>query len=249
MPHATNITLWIAFSAGVLSFFSPCVLPLIPSYITYITGLSFGQLKEAHPGLKVRGMVLIHSLVFIAGFSAVFIGLGALAGLASSSFQTHLREGLAWIQKVGGVLIFLFGVHLSGIFHFGVLLGEKRVQIHRKPTGFLGTFLVGVAFAAGWTPCIGPILGAILALAAGTTGGAGRGIVLLTAYSAGLGVPFLISGLLFHGFLSFFNRFRKYIRLVEIVTGVLLMVAGVMLFFDMFGLLSGYLYRFIPMTG
>ncbi len=249
MPHATNITLWIAFSAGVLSFFSPCVLPLIPSYITYITGLSFGQLKEAHPGLKVRGAVLFHSLVFIAGFSAVFIGLGALAGLASSSFQAHLREGLAWIQKIGGVLIFLFGVHLSGIFHFGVLLGEKRVQIHRKPTGFIGTFLVGIAFAAGWTPCIGPILGAILALAAGTTGGAGRGIVLLTAYSGGLGVPFLVSGLLFHGFLSFFNRFRKYIRLVEIFTGVLLMVAGVMLFFDMFGLLSGYLYRFLPVTG
>jgi cytochrome c-type biogenesis protein len=156
---------------------------------------------------------------------------------------------LGWIQKIGGVLIFLFGVHLSGIFHFGVLLGEKRVHIHRKPTGFIGTFLVGVAFAAGWTPCIGPILGAILALAAGTTGGAGRGIVLLTAYSAGLGVPFLISGLLFHGFLSFFNRFRKYIRLVEIVTGVLLMVAGVMLFFDMFGMLSGYLYRWLPVTG
>ncbi|MEJ2699005.1 MAG: cytochrome c biogenesis protein CcdA, partial [Desulfuromonadales bacterium] len=132
MPHATNITLWIAFSAGVLSFFSPCVLPLIPSYITYITGLSFGQLKEAHPSLKVRGAVLFHSLVFIAGFSAVFIGLGALAGLASSSFQAHLREGLGWIQKIGGVLIFLFGVHLSGIFHFGVLLGEKRVHIHRK---------------------------------------------------------------------------------------------------------------------
>jgi cytochrome c-type biogenesis protein len=249
VPHATNITLWIAFSAGILSFFSPCVLPLIPSYLTYITGLSFGQLNEAHPGLKVRGTILLHSLVFVAGFSAVFIGLGALAGLASSSFQTHLREGLGWIQKIGGILIFLFGVHLSGLFHFGVLLGEKRVQIHSKPTGFFGTFVVGVAFAAGWTPCIGPILGAILALAAGTTGGVGRGIVLLTAYSAGLGVPFLIAGLLFHGFLSFFNRFRKYIRLVEILTGFLLMVAGVMLFFDMFGVLSGYLYRWIPMTG
>lgn len=244
LGHA-HITLWIAFSAGILSFFSPCVLPLIPSYITYITGLSFGQLQEAHPSFKVRRTVLLHSLVFIAGFSAVFIGLGAVAGAASE----HLRQGLDWIQKIGGVLIFLFGVHLSGLFHFGILLGEKRVRIHQKPAGFLGTFLVGIAFAAGWTPCIGPILGAILALAAGTTGSPGRGILLLTVYSAGLGVPFLLSGVLFHGFLGFFNRFRKYIRLVEIFTGVLLMAVGVLLYFNLFGLLSGYFYRLVPMAG
>lgn len=249
MGSGADITIWIAFSAGILSFFSPCVLPLIPSYITYITGLSFGQLQEAHPGAKIRMTVLLHSLVFIAGFSVVFISLGALAGVASSTFQTHLREGLGWVQKVGGILVFLFGVHMSGLFHFGILLGEKRVQIHSKPSGFIGTFLVGLAFAAGWTPCIGPILGAILALAAGTTGGAGRGIALLTVYSAGLGIPFLISGLLFHSFLTFFKRFRKYIRIMEILTGVLLMVAGVMLFFDKFGMLSGYLYRWLPVVG
>jgi cytochrome c-type biogenesis protein len=244
----SNVTLWIAFSAGVISFFSPCVLPLIPSYITYITGLSFGQLKEAHPGARVRVTVLLHSLTFIAGFSLVFISLGALAGIASSTFQTHLREGLGWLQKLGGILIFLFGVHLSGLFHFGVLLGEKRVQIHNKPGGFVGTFLVGLAFAAGWTPCIGPILATILMIAA-TSGQVAKGIWLLTAYSAGLGIPFLISGLLFHGFLSFFNRFRKHIRIMEIVTGVLMMVAGTMLFFDLFGRLSGYLYRWFPVGG
>lgn len=249
MSAGTDVTFWIAFTAGILSFASPCVLPLIPSYITYITGLSFGQLKEAHPSAKVRMTVLLHSLVFIAGFSVVFISLGAIAGIASSTFQTHLREGLGWVQKVGGVLIFLFGVHLSGLFHFGVLLGEKRVQIHDKPHGFVGTFLVGLAFAAGWTPCIGPILGAILALAAGTTGNLGRGVALLAVYSAGLGLPFLLSGLLFHSFLNFFNRFRKHIRLMEIFTGVLLMVAGAMLFFDMIGRLSGYLYRWLPVTG
>lgn len=249
MYSGSDITIWIAFSAGILSFFSPCVLPLIPSYITYITGLSFGQLKEAHPGTRVRVTVLLHSLTFIAGFSAVFISLGALAGIASSAFQAQMREGLIWIQKIGGVLIFLFGVHMSGLFHFGILLGEKRVQIHRKPGGFVGTFLVGLAFAAGWTPCIGPILGAILALAAGSTGGAGRGILLLTVYSAGLGIPFLVSGLLFHTFLSFFNRFRKHIRILEIFTGVLLMIVGTMLFFDMFGRLAGYLYRWFPAGG
>jgi cytochrome c-type biogenesis protein len=246
MSSGSDITIWIAFTAGILSFFSPCVLPLIPSYITYITGLSFGQLKEAHPSTKVRVTVLLHSLTFIAGFSVVFISLGAVAGVASSAFQTHMREGLVWIQKIGGVLIFLFGIHMSGLFHFGILLGEKRVQIHSKPSGFIGTFLVGLAFAAGWTPCIGPILGAILALAAGSTGGVGRGILLLTVYSAGLGIPFLISGLLFHTFLAFFNRFRKHIRIMEILTGILLMIVGAMLFFDVFGRLAGYLYRWFP---
>lgn len=249
MSAASDITWWIAFTAGILSFFSPCVLPLIPSYLTYITGLSFGQLQEAHPGAKVRLSVLFHSLTFILGFSVVFVSLGALAGVASSAFQQEMREGLVWVQKIGGVLIFLFGVHLSGLFHFGVLLGEKRVQLHRKPSGFLGTFLVGLAFAAGWTPCIGPILGAILALAAGSEGGAARGTLLLAVYSAGLGIPFLISGLLFHGFLSFFNRFRKHIRIMEILTGAMLMGVGLLLFFNLFGRLSGYLYRWIPMAG
>ena len=246
MSSGSDITIWISFTAGILSFFSPCVLPLIPSYLTYITGLSFGQLKEAHPGTKVRMTVLLHSLTFIAGFSAVFISLGALAGIASSAFQTQMQQGLMWIQKIGGVLIFLFGVHMSGLFHFGILLGEKRVQIHSKPSGFVGTFLVGLAFAAGWTPCIGPILGAILTLAAGSSGGAGRGVLLLTVYSAGLGIPFLVSGLLFHTFLAFFNRFRKHIRIMEIFTGILLMIVGAMLFFDVFGRLAGYLYRWFP---
>ena len=246
MSSGSDITIWISFTAGILSFFSPCVLPLIPSYLTYITGLSFGQLKEAHPSTKVRMTVLLHSLTFIAGFSAVFISLGALAGIASSAFQTQMQQGLMWIQKIGGVLIFLFGVHMSGLFHFGILLGEKRVQIHSKPSGFVGTFLVGLAFAAGWTPCIGPILGAILTLAAGSSGGAGRGVLLLTVYSAGLGIPFLVSGLLFHTFLAFFNRFRKHIRIMEIFTGILLMIVGAMLFFDVFGRLAGYLYRWFP---
>jgi len=246
LASGTDVTLWIAFSAGILSFVSPCVLPLIPSYITYITGLSFKQVQETHPGLKIRLTVLYHSLFFILGFSVVFIGLGALAGLASTQFQSNLREGLVWVQRVGGVLIFLFGIHMTGLFHFGVLLGEKRVHIHHKPGGFFGTFLVGLAFAAGWTPCIGPILGSILAMVAGSSGGVWQGVWLLTAYSAGLGLPFLLAGLLFHGFLSFFNKFRKHIRITEIITGVLLMVVGVCLFFDLFGRMSGYLYRLFP---
>jgi len=249
MMQTADVTIWVAFLAGLLSFISPCVLPLVPSYLTYITGLSFGQLKESHPGAKVRLIVFLHALAFIGGFSLVFISLGALAGIASSTFQVHMREGLVWVQRIGGVLVFLFGIHLTGLFHFGILLGEKRVHLQRKPSGFLGTVLVGIAFAAGWTPCIGPVLGTILAIAAGTSGGVGRGIVLLTAYSAGLGLPFLASGVLFHSFLGFFERFRKHIRIMEILTGILLMAVGIMLFLDFFGRLSGYLYRWIPVTG
>ena len=246
MDVGTDVTIWIAFTAGLLSYFSPCVLPLIPSYLTYISGLSFAELKDSDAGSKVRLTVILHSLAFIAGFSAVFITLGALAGFASASFQIYLRDGLGIVQKIGGVMIFLFGIHLSGLFHFGMLLGEKRIQLRNKPTGFIGTFLVGIAFAAGWTPCIGPILGAILAIAAGSSGGVGKGILLLTFYSAGLGVPFLVSGVLFHSFLSFFDRFKKHIRIIEVFTGLLLMFAGILLFFDLFGRITGFLYQLFP---
>ena len=248
MQQAANITYWIAFTAGILSFVSPCVLPLIPSYLTYITGLSFKQLDEAHPTAKVRITVLLHSICFILGFSVIFVLLGAIAGVASNSFQTHLREGLEWVEKIGGLLIFLFGVHMTGLFHFGVLLGEKRVQLHSKPSGYFGTFIVGVAFAAGWTPCIGPILASILMIAA-TSGQIGEGIGLLSVYSLGLGVPFLLSGLLFHQFLLAFNRFRKYIRLVEIGTGVMLMAVGIMLMFNLLGKFTMYLYQYLPVQG
>jgi len=248
LQEASQITYWIAFTAGILSFASPCVLPLIPSYLTYITGLSFSQLEDAHPKAKVRLTVLFHSVCFILGFSVVFVLLGAIAGIASFKFQTYLREGLGWIEKVGGMLIFLFGVHMTGLFHFGVLLGEKRIQLHKKPSGFIGTFVVGVAFAAGWTPCIGPILASILMVAA-TSGKVGEGIGLLSVYSLGLGVPFLLSGLLFHQFLVAFNRFRKYIRLVEIGTGVMLMAVGIMLMFKLMGRLTMYLYQWMPLQG
>lgn len=249
MPAAgADISNWIAFTAGILSFFSPCVLPLIPSYLTYITGLSFGQLQEAHPGAKVRMAVVAHSLIFIFGFSTVFITLGGIVGLASAGFQEHLRAGLVWVERLGGLLIILFGIHLTGLFHFGVLLGEKRVHLGSKPSGYLGTFVVGLAFAAGWTPCIGPILASILMIAA-TSGQAGHGLWLLTVYSAGLGIPFLVAGLLFHQFLGFFKHFRKHIRLTEIVTGLLLIAVGLLLISGKLGWLTMQLYRWIPVQG
>ena len=248
LQQTADITYWLAFTAGILSFASPCVLPLIPSYLTYITGLSFGQLDEEHPTAQVRLTVLLHSLCFIAGFSAVFILLGAIAGIASSNIQAYLREGLEWVEKIGGLLILLFGIHITGLFHFGVLLGDKRVHLQKKPSGFIGTFVVGLAFAAGWTPCIGPILASILVVAA-SSGQVGEGIILLGIYSLGLGVPFLLSGLLFHQFLAAFKRFRKHIRLVEICTGVMLIAVGIMLMFNMLGEITMFFYQWIPVRG
>jgi cytochrome c-type biogenesis protein len=248
LQQTAEISYWLAFTAGILSFVSPCVLPLIPSYLTYITGLSFGQLDDEHPPAKVRLTVLLHSLCFITGFSFVFILLGAIAGIASSSIQAYLREGLEWVEKIGGLLILLFGVHMTGLFHFGALLGDKRVHLQKKPSGFIGTFVVGLAFAAGWTPCIGPILASILVVAA-SSGQIGEGVVLLAIYSLGLGIPFLLSGLLFHQFLAAFKRFRRHIRLVEIGTGVMLIAVGIMLMFNMLGEITIFFYQWVPVRG
>ena len=160
--HSQEVTYVGAFIAGLLSFLSPCVLPLIPSYITYITGLSFADLQEEHPSHKVRQTAMLHSLAFILGFTVVFVLLGASATYIGSFLNQHA----AFLRKAGGILIVLLGVHVTGLIPITMLLGEKRVTLHRKPAGFAGTFLVGLAFAAGWTPCIGPILAAILMVAA-----------------------------------------------------------------------------------
>jgi len=222
---SNNITVISAFIAGLLSFLSPCVLPLIPSYITYITGLSFADLQAENPSSKVRRQTIIHSLLFIAGFTFVFILLGASATFLGGFLQEHMKL----IRRVGGVLIVLFGVHLTGLVPIQLLLGEKRMTIRNKPAGYAGSFLVGVAFSAGWTPCIGPILASILMVAA-TEETLYHGIILLLAYSMGLAIPFFLSALAMHRFLVTFNRFKKYIRLFEIVTGIFLIIIGIMVY-------------------
>lgn len=230
-----HITYIGAFIAGLLSFLSPCVLPLIPSYITYITGLSFSDLQAEHPTHKVRQQTIIHSLLFIAGFTAVFILLGASATFIGNYLQAHM----AFMRKIGGVLIIIFGVHVSGLFDIGILLGEKRLNLRRKPAGYVGSFVVGVAFAAGWTPCIGPILASILMVAA-TEDTVYQGITLLFVYSLGLGLPFFLASLAMHQFLVFFNHFKKYIRIFEVVSGGFLIIIGVLLFTNYLTVLSRY---------
>lgn len=235
MGAAADISLYGAFLAGILSFLSPCVLPLVPSFITYLTGLSFADLQEEHPTHLVMQRTIIHSLLFISGFTIVFVLLGASATFIGG----FLREHMALMRKIGGVLIVLFGLHVSGLIPIGMLLGEKRVTLHNKPAGYLGSVLVGVAFAAGWTPCIGPILASILIVAAEEET-VFHGIVLLLVYSLGLAIPFFLSSLALHRFLVLFNRFKKYIRIFEIITGLFLVVAGLLIFFDRLSSLQRY---------
>lgn len=235
-----HITYFGAFIAGLLSFLSPCVLPLIPSFITYITGLSFADLQAEHPTHKVRQQTIIHTLMFIAGFTVVFVLLGASATLIGGFLQEHMTT----IRRVGGILIIIFGIHVSGLLPIHLLLGEKRVTIHQKPAGFFGSFLVGLAFAAGWTPCIGPILASILMVAA-TEETVYEGIGLLLVYSLGLAIPFFIASLAMHQFMVFFNRFKKHIRLMEIITGGFLVVVGIMIFTNSLSVVQRYFMRFV----
>lgn len=246
MGIGAEVTTWVAFFAGVLSFLSPCVLPLVPAYLTYISGLSFAELKEEQTSPAGRIHVFWHALLFVAGFSLIFIALGALTGLASASVNFYLRDALGVIQKVGGVLIFLFGIHLSGTYRFGFLLRQKQIRLRHKPTGLVGTFLIGIVFASGWTPCVGPILGAILAVVAGSEGSVKQGTILLSVYSAGLGVPFLVSALAFHRLVGVFDQLKKHLHRLELVTGLLLMLTGILLFFDLFSEITWYLFELLP---
>ncbi|HEY6092317.1 MAG TPA: cytochrome c biogenesis protein CcdA [Gemmatimonadales bacterium] len=225
----------VAFAAGLLSFLSPCVLPLIPSYVGYLTGMSVDELQRR------RGTAVLHGLWFVAGFSLVFVLLGA----AASAVGTLLRDYQQWVARVGGVLLILFGIYLLGIVRPLFLMREWRVELARKPLGYFGSGLVGVTFGAAWTPCIGPILGGILTLAA-TSAGLVQGMGLLAVYALGLAIPFLVTALALDRFLVWFQRFRPYIVWVDRIAGVLLILLGVLLVTDSFTVLAGYLRGLTP---
>jgi len=234
-----NVSLLMAFGGGLLSFFSPCVLPVIPSYVSYITGISFEDLTGEQNKRRIRIITLKNSALFIAGFSLIFILLGA-----SSSFLGRvLSDYQETVRKIGGALIVVMGLYIAGILKIGLLSQEKRFHLQNKPAGLLGSFLVGTAFAAGWTPCIGPILGSIL-LYAGTANSVASGIELLTAYALGLGLPFLITSLAINTALSYFKRLSRYMRAVSVISGLFLVVMGILLFTGKFTVLSQYLTMF-----
>jgi cytochrome c-type biogenesis protein len=230
-----TLGLFVAFAAGLLSFLSPCVLPLVPSYIGFLTGMSLPEMGGR------RRVALGHALLFVLGFSLVFVLLGASA----TALGRALNYYQLWLQRIGGVLIIGFGLVCLGVIKLGFLSQERRVQVEQKPVGYLGSALVGMAFGAGWTPCIGPVLGAILGLAA-TAHDLSRGMLLLAAYSAGLAVPFLVAAVALDAFLDWFQRFRRYLPWVMRVSGVLLVFVGALMVTGEFTRLAGWLQRFTP---
>jgi cytochrome c-type biogenesis protein len=235
-----SVGVMVAFSAGLFSFLSPCVLPLFPSYLSFITGMSVSDLT-ADLSAAARRRVLLHSLVFIVGFSLVFIALGATFSAAGQALVTYRP----WIRRVGGALIILFGLYIAGVFRLGFLGRTVQWQIREKPAGFLGTLLVGATFGVGWTPCVGPILGAILTLAS-TTETVRWGVGLLAAYSAGLGVPFLLSAFALGAFLRFFKRYRPFIPIMERAAGVLLVIVGVLVYTNYYVYLNTWAISLTP---
>jgi cytochrome c-type biogenesis protein len=250
-----NVRALAAFVAGLLSFISPCVLPLIPGYVSFVSGVTIdemtgtGPLPGAGGGAAVavlsptvsRRRVLLTACAFVLGFSFVFISLGATA----TALGQFLFDRLSILGKVAGVLIVIFGLHTMGLLRIGWLYSERRVQVQRKPAGLIGAFFVGLSFAFGWTPCIGPILSGILAIAAGQDT-VGQGIQLLAIYSAGLGVPFLLTALAMNQFFAAFAKIRRHYRTIEIVSGAMLVVIGVLIFTDRFTIIARWLTPYLP---
>jgi cytochrome c-type biogenesis protein len=230
-----TVSLAVAFSAGLLSFLSPCVLPLIPSYITFITGLGLEDVQ------KGRRNALIHAALFVTGFTLIFLALGA----GATALGTVLRQYREWIARFGGVLVILFALYLMGVIRIGAFDRERRVHLADKPLGYFGTVVVGIAFGAGWTPCIGPILGGILMIAA-QEANISRGMTLLFAYSMGLAVPFLASAVAIERFFDVFQRLKSKLQLVTRAAAVLLLAVGLVMVTDSMSVFSAYLQAYTP---
>lgn len=237
-----ELSIAVAFVAGIVSFLSPCVLPLFPSYLSFITGLTFDELSDPDPGARsrVRKLTVVHSLLFILGFMMVFIALGASA----TALGQFMRSNQVWIRRGAGLVIILFGLHITGVLNFAFLKREKRVHLQERPAGMFGSVVVGFAFGAGWTPCIGPILGAILTMA-GTSGQLETGVMMLAVYGAGLGVPFFLAAVGFNSFLTTFQRIRRWMRPIEIGSGVVLVAVGILIFTNYFAVLAATLNRWL----
>lgn len=235
-----DISFPLAFLAGILSFLSPCVLPLVPSYVSFITGVSFKDLTVGLDKKRVRYLTMTNSAAFIAGFSTIFITLG----ISSSAIGKFLFQYMDLIRIIGGILVIIFGLFISGFLKLDFLMKDKKIYLSGKPAGYIGTFIVGMTFAAGWSPCIGPILGTILVYA-GSKGSALYGFQLLSVYSLGLAVPFFISALAINVFLSYSPKIAKSMRIIMIVSGLLLIIFGILLLTDQLRALG----RFLPNVG
>jgi cytochrome c-type biogenesis protein len=237
----SDVNIFVAFAAGIFSFISPCVLPLIPSYLSFVSGVSLEDMRHEQTRKRVRGRIVLNSVAFILGFSLVFISLGISASFLGSLFLGYRNI----IRIAGGLFILLVGLYLVGLFKIPGLERYLQFNLKDKPAGYLGSVAVGITFAVAWTPCVGPILGAILALA-GTSGEIGRGTLLLSTYAAGLALPFFLSAVAINSFFQFSQFFRHYIAAFHVAGGILLIIVGLLLLTDYMTMLNIYALRFTP---
>jgi cytochrome c-type biogenesis protein len=270
--NGVELSVVVALGAGLLSYLSPCVLPLVPSYLAFIAGISFDDFKRSSGDPHLLRKVVLNAVLFILGFSAVFMTLGVSFSLVGQALIAHQET----IQMGAGILVGFFGLYISGGLEYLAMLGdivERRwvqhpglqglavlsrpllvgryltrsiqVRVTNRPAGYIGSILVGFSFAVGWTPCVGPILGAILALAS-STAQMTSGLLLLGAYSVGLGIPFLLSALAINAFFHFFSRFKHYIEVVHVAGGILLMVVGALIFTGYLTVLNSWALQLTP---
>jgi len=236
-----DVSVLVVFTAGLFSFLSPCVLPLIPSYLSFLSGVSLEEMRSSAMQSHIRRQVVLNSLFFILGFSLVFISLGASASFLGSLFVGYRSI----IRTLGGILITIVGLYLIGVFKVPFLERYLQFNLKGKPAGYFGSAVVGVTFALAWTPCVGPILGAVLTLA-GTSADVETGILLLAIYAAGLGLPFFLSALAMNTFFQFSQSFRRYIKAVHVTAGILLVVVGVLILTDYLTILNAYAISLTP---
>jgi cytochrome c-type biogenesis protein len=229
-----QVSFALAFAAGLASFLSPCVLPVVPGYVGFVTGVTLEDFRTADQG-TVRRQAAVHSALFILGFSALFVLLGASA----TALGLLARRALPLIQQIGGAVIVLFGLYMLGVIRMPLLLQERRVQLSAKPAGMLGSVIAGVAFGAGWTPCIGPVLATIL-LYAGMSATLLRGAALLGAYALGLGIPFFVAAVAFNWFLARTPGLRPWLVPMERAAGAIMILAGGLLFTGRFSTMSRF---------
>ena len=236
-----DVSLGGAFLAGLLSFVSPCVLPLVPPYLAWLAGVSFEELQDDGVGAARKRTIVFAAVAFVLGFTSVFVGLGATASVIGKTIAQYFHM----LSIIAGVIVIIMGLHFLGVFRIGLLYREARVQVSRKPVGLVGAYVVGLAFAFGWTPCVGPILAAIL-FVAGSEGTAARGAMLLAVYSLGIGIPFILAALFASRFLSWAARFRRHMHKVEMAMGGLLVVTGILFITGQMATISYWLLETFP---
>lgn len=235
-----QISLGIAFLAGLISFFSPCVLPLVPAYLSFLTGSSVDELKGT-VWRETRARVLLHSLSFILGFTAIFVALGASASALGSTLRANQRL----IAEIGGIIVIVLGLQMIGVFRLRILAMDKRMHITSGKPSYAMSALIGLAFAAGWSPCIGPILAGILTLASQARSVL-EGTVLLLVYSAGLALPFFLTALAVGAAVPALNRMKRFLPAIEVAAGAFMVLTGLVIFSGSFLRIAGWLYQYVP---